>query len=66
MCLTVITIIVIYFYYPETKKRSLEEVASYFDETVVTDATYDKSGRGNGARPSEKDGDNVGHAEQMS
>ncbi|KAK3074017.1 hypothetical protein LTR53_003913 [Teratosphaeriaceae sp. CCFEE 6253] len=33
--LTVITIVVIYFFYPETKQKSLEELASYFGETVV-------------------------------
>lgn len=39
VCLTVISIIVIYFFYPETKRRSLEELAAYFGETVMVDTT---------------------------
>lgn len=45
MCLTVVSIVVIYFFYPETKRRSLEELAAYFGETVLveTDLTHDKT-----------------------
>jgi hypothetical protein len=41
-CLTFISIIVVYFMYPETKGKSLEELAELFGDTVVvhlTDAT---------------------------
>jgi membrane protein implicated in regulation of membrane protease activity len=46
VCLTVISIVVIYFFYPETKQRSLEEMAAYFGETVLveTDLAHDKTG----------------------
>ncbi|KAK1076810.1 hypothetical protein LTR33_008620 [Friedmanniomyces endolithicus] len=40
-CLTVVSVVVIYFFYPETKQKSLEELAAYFGETVVDD-TYEK------------------------
>lgn len=36
-CLTVVSILVIYFFYPETSKKSLEELAAHFGETVITD-----------------------------
>ncbi|KAF2802930.1 general substrate transporter [Mytilinidion resinicola] len=42
ICLTVVTIIVVFFYYPETKGKSLEELAELFGDPVVvhlTDAT---------------------------
>lgn len=38
-CLTVVTIVVIYFYYPETKGRSLEELAELFGDPVVIHLT---------------------------
>ena len=41
-CLTFVSIIVIYFMYPETKGKSLEELAELFGDPVVvhlTDAT---------------------------
>jgi predicted MFS family arabinose efflux permease len=41
-CLSVVSIIVIYFMYPETKGKSLEELAELFGDPVVvhlTDAT---------------------------
>ncbi|KAK4574375.1 hypothetical protein LTR86_002137 [Recurvomyces mirabilis] len=41
-CLTVITIVVIYFFYPETNQKSLEELAAHFGETVV-DGDFEKS-----------------------
>ncbi|ORX99796.1 MFS sugar transporter [Clohesyomyces aquaticus] len=44
-CLTVVSIIVIYFMYPETKGRSLEELAELFGDPVVvhlTDATEEQ------------------------
>lgn len=36
-CLTVVSIVVVYFIYPETSKKSLEELAVHFGETVMTD-----------------------------
>jgi hypothetical protein len=67
MCLTVISIIVIYFFYPETKKRSLEELAAYFGETVISDpvAALEKLENHSDMLP-EKTGDRVQHAERMS
>ena len=41
-CLTVVSIVVVYFFYPETKGKSLEELAELFGEPLVvhlTDAT---------------------------
>jgi len=41
-CLTFVSVIVVYFMYPETKGKSLEELAELFGDTVVvhlTDAT---------------------------
>lgn len=38
-CLTTITVIVLYFYYPETKGKSLEELAELFGDTVVVHLT---------------------------
>ena len=61
-----ITIIVIYFFYPETKQRSLEELASYFGETVVTDAMAIRDKSGNGGLPGEKTESGFEHAERMS
>lgn len=45
VCLTVVSIVVIYFFYPETNQRSLEELAAYFGETVLveTDLNQDKA-----------------------
>jgi predicted MFS family arabinose efflux permease len=37
--LTVVTVVVIFFYYPETKGRSLEELAELFGEPVVVHLT---------------------------
>ena len=39
ICLTVITILVIFFVYPETKGRSLEELAEVFGDPVVVHLT---------------------------
>ncbi|KAH7014178.1 general substrate transporter, partial [Microdochium trichocladiopsis] len=42
ICLTVVTVVVIFFFYPETKGKSLEELADIFGDPVVvrlTDAT---------------------------
>ncbi|KAK3724876.1 hypothetical protein LTR37_000924 [Vermiconidia calcicola] len=66
MCLTVITIVVIYFVYPETNQKSLEELAAYFGETVImdTDLSHDKCDHGVGGRYGEKN--SVEHAERMS
>jgi hypothetical protein len=41
-CLTFVSVLVVYFMYPETKGKSLEELAELFGDTVVvhlTDAT---------------------------
>lgn len=35
-CLTLVSVVVIYFCYPETNQKSLEELAAYFGEKVVT------------------------------
>jgi len=35
ICLTFLSIIVIYFFYPETKGRSLEELAAVFGDPVA-------------------------------
>jgi len=37
--LTAVTILIIYFYYPETKGKSLEELAELFGDTVVVHLT---------------------------
>ena len=67
MCLTVISIIVIYFFYPETKRKSLEELAAHFGETVISDphAALDKSENHNGTAWDEKNENEATHAEQM-
>lgn len=39
ICLTAVTVVVIYFYYPETKGRSLEELAELFGDPVVVKLT---------------------------
>jgi hypothetical protein len=67
MCLTVISIVVIYFFYPETKQRSLEELAAYFGETVINDpvAALEKSENHDGPLSEDKTGDRVQHAERM-
>jgi len=44
-CLTLVSIVVIYFFYPETKGRSLEELAELFGDLVIvhlTDATEEQ------------------------
>ena len=66
MCLTVISIIVIYFYYPETKKRTLEELAVFFGETVVTetDLAPNKPEGDGGPVAVEKNGESVDYAEK--
>jgi hypothetical protein len=41
-CLTLVSIVIVYFMYPETKGQSLEELAALFGDPVVvhlTDAT---------------------------
>lgn len=38
-CLTVVSVIVIYFMYPETKGKSLEELAELFGDPVVVHLT---------------------------
>ena len=57
-----ISIIVIYFYYPETKQRSLEELASSFGETGVTDAIAAQNKSGMDNLPNEKPGSSFEHA----
>ena len=63
--MTVVTVIVIYFLYPETKKKSLEELASYFGETVITevDASQSKLQTNDGG---EKSGAAIEHSEHVS
>ncbi|KAG9240104.1 general substrate transporter [Calycina marina] len=39
ICLTFITIIIVYFFYPETKGKSLEELAELFGDPVVVHLT---------------------------
>lgn len=44
-CLTLVSVVVIYFMYPETKNKSLEELAELFGDPVVvhlTDATEEQ------------------------
>ena len=63
MCLTVISIIVIYFFYPETKRRPLEELAEYFGETVIKDAAgHEKS---EGSTGGEKNGHSTDFTERV-
>jgi hypothetical protein len=38
-CLTLVSIVVIYFMYPETKGKSLEELAELFGDPVVVHLT---------------------------
>lgn len=66
--MTAVSIVVIYFFYPETKKKSLEELAAYFGETVINDpvAALEKSDDRDGGMPYEKDGKPTQHAEKMS
>ena len=48
VCLTVVTIVVLIFMYPETKGRSLEELAELFGDRVVvhvTNATEEQKAR---------------------
>ena len=48
VCLTVVTIVVLIFMYPETKGRSLEELAELFGDRVVvhvTNATEEEKAR---------------------
>ena len=35
VCLTAVTVMVVYFWYPETKGKSLEELAEVFGERVI-------------------------------
>ena len=67
MCLTVISIIVIYFFYPETKRKSLEELAAHFGETVINDphAALEKDKNHNITAWDEKNTNEATHAEQM-
>ena len=67
MCLTVVSIVVIYFFYPETKQKSLEELAAYFGETVISDpvAALEKSENHDESLAEDKAGDRVQHAERM-
>jgi hypothetical protein len=39
ICLTAVTVVIIYFYYPETKGRSLEELAELFGDPVAVHLT---------------------------
>jgi predicted MFS family arabinose efflux permease len=39
VCLTAVTIVIIYFYYPETKGKSLEELAELFGDPVLVHLT---------------------------
>lgn len=67
MCLTVVSIVVIYFYYPETKKKTLEELAVFFGETVVIEtdlATPNKLHEAGGNSLAEKNGESVEYAEK--
>lgn len=59
-CLTVVSIVVIYFFYPETSKRSLEELAVHFGETVVRD----EGAKNDTNETSEKDGSTAEHQER--
>lgn len=67
MCLTVLSVVVIYFFYPETKQKSLEELAAHFGETVISDpvAALEKSENNNESLSEGKPGDRVVHAERM-
>lgn len=85
MCLTVISIIVIYLYctsvttatviawadtlssfYPETSKRSLEEMAAYFGETVLVDTDLDTEHKAiKQSAPAEKARDEMERAERI-
>ena len=38
-CLTLVSVVVIYFMYPETKGKSLEELAELFGDPVVVHLT---------------------------
>ena len=64
MCLTVISVVVIYFFYPETKQLSLEELASRFGETVI-DPALEKSRDGDASLPGEKNDTSIDRAERM-
>ena len=67
MCLTVISIVVIYFFYPETKQKSLEEIAVHFGETVIEDpkGALEKSEHGNDVWTEGRTGDQSSTAARM-
>ena len=67
MCLTVISIVVIYFFYPETKRKSLEELAAHFGETVISDphAALEKDENHKDTAWDEKNDNDATRVEQM-